>query len=69
MNVIVLTTFVGLALVGFALAFFVHQTNSESGGEQDALMPLDEEGVRPAAPTAKEPSADAVKGGVSASHS
>ncbi len=43
MNVIILTAFVGLALASFFMAFFVHQTNSESGGEQDALMPLDEE--------------------------
>jgi hypothetical protein len=43
MNVILLTAFVGLALASFFIAFFVHQTNAESGAEQDALMPLDEE--------------------------
>ena len=47
MNVIILTAFVGLALAGFFIAFFVQQTHSESGAEQDALMPLNEEQPAP----------------------
>jgi len=43
MNVIAMMSFVGLALVAFFVAFFIHQINSESGAEQDALMPLNEE--------------------------
>jgi hypothetical protein len=52
MNVIILTAFVGLALAGFFIAFFVQQTHSESGAEQDALMPLNEE--QPASEQTKE---------------
>ena len=53
MNVIVLMSLIGLGLVSLSIVFFLHQTNSESGSEQDALMPLDEEGVKSAAPRRK----------------
>ena len=43
MNVIALTAFIGLGLVAFFVAFFIQQTNTNSGSEQDALLPLDEE--------------------------
>jgi hypothetical protein len=43
MNVIALTAFIGVALVAFFIAFFVQQTHADSGGEQDALLPLAEE--------------------------
>lgn len=43
MSVILLTTFVGLALAGFFVALFLKLTNAGSGREQDALMPLSEE--------------------------
>lgn len=43
MNTIILTAFVGLALVSFFIAFFIHETNSDGGGEQNALMPFDDE--------------------------
>jgi len=43
MNTIILTAFVGLALVSFFLAFFLHETDSGGGGEQNALIPFDDE--------------------------
>jgi hypothetical protein len=48
MNVIALTAFVGLALVALSIVFFVQQTSTESGSEQDALLPLQDESARPA---------------------
>ena len=46
MNVIALMSLVGLGLVSLSIVFFVHQTNTGSGSEQDALMPLEEESPR-----------------------
>ena len=46
MNVIALMSLIGLGLVALSVVFFIHQTNTESGSEQDALLPLEEEGVK-----------------------
>jgi len=46
MNTIILTAFVGLALVSFFLAFFLHETDSGGGSEQNALIPFDDENPR-----------------------
>lgn len=46
MNVILLTALIGLLLVAFFIAFFLHQNAGQSGGERDALLPLDEETAR-----------------------
>ena len=43
MNVIGLMSLVGVLLAGFFAAFFLQQTCAESGSEQDALLPLNEE--------------------------
>ncbi len=43
MNVIGLMSFVGVLLAGFFAAFFLQQTRAESGSEQDALLPLNDE--------------------------
>ena len=45
MNVIFLTVFIGLILVGLALAFFAftRKTSDWSSPERDSLMPLEEE--------------------------
>ena len=56
MSVISLTTFVGLALAGFFIAFFVQMTNSDNGREQDALLPLTDETPNAAEAPAKHPS-------------
>ncbi len=45
MNVILLTALIGLVLVAFFIAFFLHQNAGQSGSERDALLPLDEEGT------------------------
>jgi len=47
MNVIFLTVFVGLVLVGFAVAFFAftRRCASSTSPERDSLMPLEEERV------------------------
>ena len=49
MNVILLTVFIGLILVGFFVAFFLHQRRNAvySSPERDSLLPLEEEGVAP----------------------
>ncbi|MDQ8203611.1 hypothetical protein [Pelagicoccus sp. SDUM812003] len=50
MNVLFLTVFVGLILVGFAIAFFAftRRSSASSSPERDSLMPLeDEKVVRP----------------------
>ena len=46
MNVIALMSLIGLGLVSLSIVFFIHQTNSESGSEQDALLPFAEEKAR-----------------------
>ena len=46
MNVIALMSLIGLGLVALSVVFFIHQTNSESGSEQDALLPFADEGSR-----------------------
>ena len=45
MNVIFLTVFIGLILVGLALTFFAftRKTSVTSSPERDSLMPLEEE--------------------------
>jgi hypothetical protein len=50
MNVILLTVFIGLILVSFFVTFFLHlrKDSLESGSSRDSLMPLEEEGMRPA---------------------
>lgn len=50
MNVILLTVFIGLILVGFFVAFFLNQRRNAvySSPERDSLLPLEEEGVVPA---------------------
>lgn len=46
MNVILLTVFIGLILVGFFVAFFLNQRRHAvaSSPERDSLLPLEEEG-------------------------
>ena len=48
MNVILLTVFLGLILVGLALVlfFYISATSGRSSPEQDSLMPLDDDEVR-----------------------
>jgi len=46
MNVIAFMALIGLGLVALSIVFFIHQTNSGSGGEQDALLPFAEESPR-----------------------
>ena len=50
MNVILLTVFIGLILVGFFVAFFLNQRRNSvySNPERDSLLPLEEEGIVPA---------------------
>lgn len=45
MNVILLTVFLGLILVGLAIVLFFYTsvTSKSSSPEQDSLMPLDDE--------------------------
>lgn len=45
MNVIFLTVFIGLVLVGLALSFFAFTRRSANGSspERDSLMPLEDE--------------------------
>lgn len=47
MNVIFLTVFVGLILVGLALTFyaFTRRSSARSSPERDSLMPLQDEQV------------------------
>lgn len=47
MNVILLTVFVGLILVGLAVSFFAYtrRTAESSSPERDSLMPLEDEQV------------------------
>lgn len=47
MNVILLTVFIGLILVGLAIAFFFYtrRSGAVSSPERDSLMPLEEERV------------------------
>lgn len=47
MNVILLTAFIGLILVGLAVSFFVFTRKSAatSSPERDSLMPLEDEQV------------------------
>ena len=49
MNVILLTVFIGLILVGFFVAFFLNQRRNAaySSPERDSLLPLEEEGIVP----------------------
>ncbi|RKX34554.1 MAG: hypothetical protein DRP71_06635 [Verrucomicrobia bacterium] len=53
MNVILLTVFIGLILVGFFVAFFLNQRRNTvySSPERDSLLPLEEEGIVPAGRT------------------
>ncbi len=50
MNVILLTVFIGLILVGFFVAFFLNQRRDAltSSPERDSLLPLEEEDFTPA---------------------
>lgn len=51
MNVILLTVFVGIGLVGFFIFLFVHQNATHrSNDARDALLPLEEEKPTPARP-------------------
>lgn len=49
MNVILLTVFIGLILVGLAIAFFAYtrRTGESSSLERDSLMPLEDELIVP----------------------
>jgi len=47
-SVIVLTVFIGLVLVGFFVVFFLYLTSHRGCAERESLLPLQEEGVRPA---------------------
>lgn len=55
MNVILLTVFIGLILVGFFVAFFLNQRRHAvaSSPERDSLLPLEEEGFTPEERTGK----------------
>lgn len=55
MNVIYLTVFVGLILVGLAVSFFAftRRTAATSSPERDSLMPLEDERVVPEGATRK----------------
>jgi hypothetical protein len=57
MNVILLTVFIGLVLVGFFVAFFLNQRRHAvaSSPERDSLLPLEEEGFTKEGQTGKEP--------------
>lgn len=47
MSVLLLTVFVGLVLVSFFVALFVHQSSGQRRpSERDSLMPLEDEEVR-----------------------
>ena len=49
MNVILLTIFIGLILVGFFVAFFLNQRRHDvySSPERDSLLPLEDEDFTP----------------------
>ena len=49
MNVILLTVFIGLILVGFFVAFFLNQRRHSvySSPERDSLLPLEDESFVP----------------------
>jgi len=48
MSVLALTVFVGVVLVTFFVVLFVHQSSgARRPTERNALMPLDDERVRP----------------------
>lgn len=57
MNVILLTVFIGLILVGFFVAFFLNQRRHAvaSSPERDSLLPLEEEGFTRDDQTGKNP--------------
>ena len=46
MNVVLLTAFVGLVLVGMAIAFFFYTRSCSEGSspERESLLPLEDEG-------------------------
>ncbi|MEZ5275408.1 MAG: hypothetical protein R3F07_03390 [Opitutaceae bacterium] len=62
MNVILLTVFIGLILVGFFVAFFLNQRRHSvySSPERDSLLPLEDEDfvseTRPSGPPLGTPS-------------